>query len=79
MMQPLLSTLQNGKRIELILTSIWLIRVILAATNIRLVNGTRASEGRLEVFYNGTWGTVCGDIFDHAAATVVCKQLGYTG
>ena len=43
------------------------------------LNGTGSSdrEGRLEVYHDGRWGTVCDDSFSYVAARVACNSLGF--
>ncbi|XP_069970434.1 antigen WC1.1 [Penaeus vannamei] len=44
---------------------------------VRLVNGSGAYEGRVEVKVFGRWGPVCDDMWGLPEGDVVCHQLGF--
>ena len=46
---------------------------------VRLSGGNTLNEGRLEVYYNDEWGTICQEnsLWDIKEANAVCRGLGY--
>ena len=49
------------------------------AGDLRLRDGDSAASGRLEVYLQGAWGTVCDHGFGEEEGAVACRQLGYAG
>ena len=48
-------------------------------SEVQLAGGNNYSEGRVEICYNGVWGSVCANGWDQVDANLVCAQLGYYG
>ena len=53
--------------------------IVCSDGDLRLVNGSEPTEGRIEVCRNNSYGTICDDRWDVLDARVACRQLGYSG
>ena len=42
------------------------------------MNGNTETEGRVEICFNNSYGTICDRHFDHLDAEVACRALGFS-
>ena len=43
---------------------------------LRLIHGFHECEGTVQVCFNGRWGSICDDFWDHRDAQTVCRVVG---
>ena len=61
-----------------LLSAIFLSKVSLTSgSDVRLVGGKHAYEGKVEIFHDGEWRAICDHGWNFKAANVVCRMLGF--
>ena len=51
---------------------------ITGISSLRLRGGLYGSgSGRLEIYHDGVWGSICDDSFSMVDANVACRQIGF--
>ena len=45
---------------------------------LRLVGGSTVMEGRVEICFNETWGTICDNFWTSNDGNVICRELGFS-
>ena len=68
-----------GYSVYLFILTEFLAQADCANGDVRLVNGTTLYEGRVEICYDGVWGSVCDRNWDYWDAAIVCLQMGFQG
>ena len=56
-----------------------LVKVFSCFPVIRLAGSEKPDEGRVEIYHDGQWGTICDNGWDFDDADVACFELGFTG
>ena len=46
---------------------------------VRLKGGTSTREGRVEIYFNGEWGSICDTHWTQLEADIVCRELNFPG
>lgn len=55
-------------------------KTLLTEWSLRLVEKEMSEyKGRVDIYINNHWGSVCGDSWGDIEAAVVCRQLGWAG
>jgi deleted-in-malignant-brain-tumors protein 1 len=53
------------------------LKFVTSEKKVRLVGGPDSHEGRVEVFYEGEWGSICDDKWNLRDGHVICRMLGF--